>query len=53
MQGTSNWITVLFFLVALFLLYSYLFVGHAVQSLIGAVILIIACLYRVFKKYRH
>ncbi|XUB55926.1 hypothetical protein IGJ02_000158 [Enterococcus sp. DIV0724b] len=53
MKEMNNCLTLIFLIVGLFLLYSYLFMGHAAQSLIGAAILLIVCLYRVIKKYRY
>ncbi|WYJ94436.1 hypothetical protein A5889_001949 [Enterococcus sp. 9D6_DIV0238] len=53
MSPMYNWLTLLFFMVALFFLYSYLFVGHAIQSLISAVILLLACVYRLIKRYQN
>lgn len=51
MKAMNNWLTLIFLIVGLFLLYSYLFVGHTIQSLIGAIVLLLACVYRLIKRY--
>ncbi|XUB55927.1 hypothetical protein IGJ02_000159 [Enterococcus sp. DIV0724b] len=51
MKEVSNWVTLVLLILALFLLYSYFYVGQEIQFLLCAIFLLVVCSYRLVKKF--